>query len=501
MYKQLRSLARNVFCIQAGYAYYVTMALYLSYISLKQKIFLFAVALLVVSVPLFIAMIQRSEQRQPSFQVVVQNGGNAVDVKNPDGTVTTYLLDTSGMFADPSYNIAEGATVYIAAPDPDANPPIYNVIYFQKGEDPTKATTATHVAFKYENRAYVPVDLKPDTPELDTSEIITSSDVTQEPYGGNNPYPQDPYATMPQKPAAKTNTESSSAFWMGGSIYYQGQLCDPLAAKKLDSFSANTLASQPDATGNYPGYFICEDDGKPLRIIKLNGIDGTSAKVYTYPDARDDGTGIILGGNATVADITYYPPVDTTSDKEYQDRQAYADRKAASDKAIAEKEAEKKEAEKRAAEARAKREADKAAAEQAAADEAAKTIAALKKNAYTLSAALLTCENQRFLTFPTWYRGIVDGNCDIQAPTPGESHYLRDKVLAVMLNVVEMILQLVGYASVAFILYGGYKYMISAGSSDGMVSARKTILNAVIGLAISVAAVAIVNTLAGTFLN
>jgi hypothetical protein len=34
--------------------------------------------------------------------------------------------------------------------------------------------------------------------------------------------------------------------------------------------------------------------------------------------------------------------------------------------------------------------------------------------------------------------------------------------------------------------------MISAGSPDGMVSARKTILNAVIGLIISIVAVAIV---------
>ena len=49
--------------------------------------------------------------------------------------------------------------------------------------------------------------------------------------------------------------------------------------------------------------------------------------------------------------------------------------------------------------------------------------------------------------------------------------------------------------AVAFIIYGGYKYMISAGSPDGMTGAKKTIMNAVIGLVLSIAAVAIVRSI------
>lgn len=100
-----------------------------------------------------------------------------------------------------------------------------------------------------------------------------------------------------------------------------------------------------------------------------------------------------------------------------------------------------------------------------------------------------------FLTFPAWYDGLVvenGGSCDIKSPS--EVGGLSPFIWTIGLNIVEILLNAAGYASVAFIIYGGYKYMISAGSPDGMVSARKTIMNAVIGLVISVAAVAIIRT-------
>ena len=99
-----------------------------------------------------------------------------------------------------------------------------------------------------------------------------------------------------------------------------------------------------------------------------------------------------------------------------------------------------------------------------------------------------------FLTLPAWYNGLLDSDCEIKSPT--EVGGFTQFVTKIGLNVVEMILRLSGYASAAFIIYGGYKYIYSAGSPDGMVSARKTIMNAVIGLVISIAAVAIVNTIA-----
>ena len=107
--------------------------------------------------------------------------------------------------------------------------------------------------------------------------------------------------------------------------------------------------------------------------------------------------------------------------------------------------------------------------------------------------------NSRFLTFPAWYNGVVEqrGNdCEVISPTkmPGGS---KTFVWRIALNIVEIMLNAVGYLAVGFIIYGGLKYIYSAGSPDGMVSARKTIFNAVIGLVLSIASVAIVNTIAG----
>jgi hypothetical protein len=102
------------------------------------------------------------------------------------------------------------------------------------------------------------------------------------------------------------------------------------------------------------------------------------------------------------------------------------------------------------------------------------------------------------LTFPAWYRGVQDGACNIQDPSKfGGKESVSNFIWIIALNVVEMILQLVGYIAVGFIIVGGYKYMISAGSPDGMVKARKTITNAIVGLLISVFSVAIVNVISG----
>jgi hypothetical protein len=102
--------------------------------------------------------------------------------------------------------------------------------------------------------------------------------------------------------------------------------------------------------------------------------------------------------------------------------------------------------------------------------------------------------SDRLLTFPAWYRGLLDGGCEIQNPgTVGLSKF----IWTIALNIVEVMLQLVGYISVGFIIAGGFKYMISTGDASRMTKAKNTILNAVIGLAISIASVGIVNVVAG----
>ncbi len=111
-------------------------------------------------------------------------------------------------------------------------------------------------------------------------------------------------------------------------------------------------------------------------------------------------------------------------------------------------------------------------------------------------AAAPACQKS-LLTFPPWYRGLIDDNCNILSPDSKEVGGLSNFIWKIALNIIEMVLQIIGYLSVGFIIYGGYRYMISAGSADGMVKARKTITNAIIGLVLSVLSVTIVNIIAG----
>ena len=106
------------------------------------------------------------------------------------------------------------------------------------------------------------------------------------------------------------------------------------------------------------------------------------------------------------------------------------------------------------------------------------------------------CGSARFLTFPAWYRGLPrTDDCGVGI-IEGEDALSRT-IWVIALNVVEIIIQLVGYVSVAYIIIGGWRYILSNGSPDGNVRGRKTILNAVIGLILALSSVAIVNTLVG----
>jgi len=101
--------------------------------------------------------------------------------------------------------------------------------------------------------------------------------------------------------------------------------------------------------------------------------------------------------------------------------------------------------------------------------------------------------NAGFLTFPAWYRGLTkDDNsatkCDLKPPTD-----IGAFIWHIVLNVIEIGLQLVGYAATGLILFGGFKFLTSSGDSAAIVSAKKTITDAVIGLIISMASIAIIN--------
>lgn len=103
-----------------------------------------------------------------------------------------------------------------------------------------------------------------------------------------------------------------------------------------------------------------------------------------------------------------------------------------------------------------------------------------------------SCNTGKFLTFPYWWDGLDMGkNC-----TPEFGDNPERAFMIITTNVVEIILQVVGYACVIFMLTGGFYYMTSAGSPEQASRGMKTIRNASIGLVISLMSVGIVNLVA-----
>lgn len=100
-----------------------------------------------------------------------------------------------------------------------------------------------------------------------------------------------------------------------------------------------------------------------------------------------------------------------------------------------------------------------------------------------------------FLTFPAWYDGVIDqSTCDVKMPNVDKNGGgLPAFIFRIVLNIIEIALQLVAYAAAGYLIYGGFKYLTSAGSADRVVAGRKIIVNALVGLVISFMSVAIVN--------
>lgn len=112
------------------------------------------------------------------------------------------------------------------------------------------------------------------------------------------------------------------------------------------------------------------------------------------------------------------------------------------------------------------------------------------------------CNDVRFLTFPAWYRGLAEGDVpDCTITSPGGSgefgKSLTSYIMTIVLNVLEIMLQLVVYICAGFIIWGGFMYLTSAGSSDGISSGKKMILNAIVGLVISLFAAIAVSFIVG----
>ena len=117
-----------------------------------------------------------------------------------------------------------------------------------------------------------------------------------------------------------------------------------------------------------------------------------------------------------------------------------------------------------------------------------------------------------FLSFPTWYKYLsprvvpatpeVIGNPDADPPVKPvqpraaeckTNFVFPESIGKVLLAVFEIILRVGSLIAIGFVIYGGFQYIISQGEPERIKNARTTIINAIVGMVITIFASAIVS--------
>jgi len=113
-----------------------------------------------------------------------------------------------------------------------------------------------------------------------------------------------------------------------------------------------------------------------------------------------------------------------------------------------------------------------------------------------------SCGSRSFFGLPTWYKylktnsakDLTTGNntCDVQIES------LSD-IWLIVAAVIEALLRVAALLSVVFVMYGGVSYILSQAEPEKTKKALGTIINAVIGLAITIIAASVVSFVASRF--
>lgn len=82
-----------------------------------------------------------------------------------------------------------------------------------------------------------------------------------------------------------------------------------------------------------------------------------------------------------------------------------------------------------------------------------------------------------------------------QIPTAGVTGNTRADVIDLIARIVQWALYLSGAVAVLFVIVGGYRYLTAGGNEETATKARKSVVNALIGLVIIILAYVIVNVI------
>lgn len=100
---------------------------------------------------------------------------------------------------------------------------------------------------------------------------------------------------------------------------------------------------------------------------------------------------------------------------------------------------------------------------------------------------------------PAWYKGLQCDDDTGSVLSPKEQGGLQAMIFTIVLNVIEALLYIVGYITLAMIIWGGFKYMLGGDNPSKVEAAKKTIINAIVGLIISIFSIVIINVVGGAF--
>ena len=105
--------------------------------------------------------------------------------------------------------------------------------------------------------------------------------------------------------------------------------------------------------------------------------------------------------------------------------------------------------------------------------------------------------NKTFFGLPAWYKYLSPdadalGNCAFKLQNIND-------IWLIAAALIEMLLRLGALVAVGFIIFGGVKYISSQGEPDRTKNALGTIINALVGLVISLIAAQVVSFIAGKF--
>jgi ABC-type Fe3+ transport system permease subunit len=108
-----------------------------------------------------------------------------------------------------------------------------------------------------------------------------------------------------------------------------------------------------------------------------------------------------------------------------------------------------------------------------------------------------SCTGGNFLFFPHWYK-YLDGVTDPTTHACSPALNSVSDIWLIVAAIIEILLRVAGIMAVVFVVYGGFQYVTSQAEPDALMKARRTIINALVGLILAIISATIVNFIAGS---